>query len=116
MRSQIDESTSCGIWLTSYVEISCLAFLNLTVLVQLAEYQEQAYLLDPYLEELVGPVVNKFKFYAQGLTGGSFRLEDIANFDAGLEPTEPLTRVSYLLYNYLKFRGYKTISQSIRLL
>lgn len=75
----------------------------------LSEYQEQAYLLDPFLEELVGPVVKKFKFYAQGLTGGSFRLEDIANFDAGLELAAPLTSVSYLLYNYLKFRGYKTI-------
>jgi hypothetical protein len=64
----------------------------------------------------VGPVVKKFKFYAQGLTGGSFRLEDIANFDAGLELAAPLTSVSYLLYNYLKFRGYKTISRSIRML
>lgn len=91
-------------------------FHNFTVLVQFAEYQEQAYLLDPFLEELVGPVVKKFKFYAQGLASGSFRLEDIANFDAGLEFTAPLTRVSYLLYNYLKFRGYKTISQSIRML
>jgi len=58
----------------------------------------------------------KFKFYAQGLTGSSIRLEDITNIDAGLELAAPLTRVSYLLYNYLKFRGYKTISQSIRLL
>jgi hypothetical protein len=64
----------------------------------------------------VEPVVKKFKFYAQGLTGGSFRLEDIANFDSGLELAAPLTRVSYLLYNYLKFRGYKTISQSICML
>jgi len=85
----------------------------LTVLVQFAEYQEQPYLLDPFLEELVAPVVKKFKFYAQGLTSGSFRLEDIATFDSRLELTAPLTRVSYLLYNYLKFRGYKTISQSI---
>ncbi|KAI0004532.1 TBCD protein [Russula compacta] len=74
-----------------------------------AEYQEQAYLLDPFLEELVGPVVKKFKFYAQSLAGGSFRLEDIATFDPRLELTAPLTRVSYLLYNYLKFRGYKAI-------
>jgi len=64
----------------------------------------------------VGPVVKKFKSYAQGLTGGSYRLEDIVNFDAGLELTAPLARVSYLLYNYLKFRGYKTISQSKRML
>jgi len=86
----------------------------LTSLVQFAEYQEQAYLLDPFLEELVGPVVKKFKSYAQGLAGGTFRLEDIATFDSRLELAAPLTRVSNLLYNYLKFRGYKTISQSIR--
>jgi ABC-type Fe2+-enterobactin transport system substrate-binding protein len=81
-----------------------------SLLFQLADYQEQAYLLDPFLEELVVPVVKKFKFYAQGLTSGSFRFDDIATFDAGLELTAPLNRVSYLLYNYLKFRGYKTIS------
>ncbi|KAH9980287.1 TBCD protein [Lactifluus volemus] len=74
-----------------------------------AEYQEQSYLLDPFLEELVTPVVDKFKFYARGLTTGRFRLEDLATFDPGQELTAPLTRVSYLLYNYLKFRGHKTI-------
>lgn len=84
------------------------------MLAQFAEYQEQPYLLDPFLEELVGPVVKKFKFYAQGLTAGSFSLEDIATFDSRLELAAPLPRVSYLLYNYLKFRGYKTISQSMR--
>lgn len=63
----------------------------------------------------MGPVVKKFKFYAQGLTGGSFSLEDIASSDSRLELAAPLTRVSYLLYNYLKFRGYKAISQSIRM-
>ncbi|KAI0251997.1 TBCD protein [Lactifluus subvellereus] len=74
-----------------------------------AEYQEQSYLLDPFLEELVTPVVEKFKFYAQGITTGSFHFEDIATFTSELELAAPLTRVSYLLYNYLKFRGYKTI-------
>jgi hypothetical protein len=62
----------------------------------------------------VGPVVKKFKFCAQGLAKGSFSLEDIATFDSRLELAAPLTRVSSLLYNYLKFRGYKTISQSKR--
>ncbi|KAI9465506.1 TBCD protein [Lactarius psammicola] len=73
-----------------------------------AEYQEQSYLLDPYLEELVTPVVNKFKFYAQSLADGDVGLEDIATFAPELF-SAPLTRVSYLLYNYCKFRGYKTI-------
>ena len=88
-------------------------FFRLTLRIQFAEYQEQSYLLDPFLEELVTPVVEKFKLYARGLTTGSIRLEDIATFDPELELTAPLTRVSYLLYNYLKFRGYKTISQSM---
>lgn len=73
-----------------------------------AEYQEQSYLLDPFLEELVAPVVKKFKFYAQSLADGDVSLEDIASFTPNLL-SAPLTRVSYLLYNYLKFRGYKTI-------
>ena len=89
------------------------AFL-LTGLFQFAEYQEQAYLLDPFLEELVGPIVKKFKSYTQGLANSTFRLENIATFDSRLELAAPLTRVSSLLYNYLKFRGHKTISQSIR--
>ncbi|KAH8998594.1 TBCD protein [Lactarius akahatsu] len=73
-----------------------------------SEYQEQSYLLDPFLEELVTPVIKKFKFYAQSLADGDVSLEDIATFAPELM-SAPLSRVSYLLYNYLKFRGYKTI-------
>ncbi|KAH9049928.1 TBCD protein [Lactarius hengduanensis] len=73
-----------------------------------AEYQEHSYLLDPFLEELVAPVIKKFKFYAQSLADGDVSLEDIATSAPGLM-SAPLSRVSYLLYNYLKFRGYKTI-------
>lgn len=73
-----------------------------------AEYQEQSYLLDPFLEDLVAPVVKKFKFYARSLADGDVNLEDIATFTPNLL-SAPLTRVSYLLYNYFKFRGYKTI-------
>jgi hypothetical protein len=87
--------------------------LQLTVLAQFAEYQEQSYLLDPFLEDLVAPVIKKFKFYARSLADGDVNLEDIATFTPNLL-SAPLTRVSYLLYNYFKFRGYKTISQSIR--
>lgn len=81
--------------------------------VQFAEYQEQSYLLDPFLEELVGPVVKTFKFYAQNLADGDVSMEDISTFTPKLL-SAPVTPVSSLLYNYLKFRGYKTISQSIR--
>ncbi|KAJ7250897.1 armadillo-type protein [Mycena haematopus] len=63
----------------------------------LDEYQEQAYLLDPFLEQLVEPVVLKIKHYAQSTTA----------------PTNParIERVALLLYSYAKSRGYKTISQ-----
>jgi hypothetical protein len=70
-------------------------------------------LLDPFLEELVEPVVKKFKLYAQSFADGDANLEDIATFTPKIL-SSPLTPVSYLLYNYLKFRGYKTISQSTR--
>ncbi|KAI0269819.1 TBCD protein [Gloeopeniophorella convolvens] len=74
-----------------------------------AEYQEHAYLLDPFLEDLVTPVVAKLKWYAQGLVEGSFRLEDITTSEPKGQLIAPLIRVSHLLYDYLKFRGYKTI-------
>ncbi|KAI9443203.1 TBCD protein [Lactarius indigo] len=80
----------------------------LTVQAQFAEYQEQSYLLDPFIEELVAPVIKKFKSYAQSLADGDVALEDVATFAPELM-SAPLSRVSYLLYNYLKFRGYKTI-------
>ncbi|KAJ7175827.1 armadillo-type protein [Mycena filopes] len=66
----------------------------------LDEYQEQAHLLDPFLEQLVEPVVVKIQGYAQKLstnTGG-----DSTN-------PERIARVALLLYCYVKSRGYKTI-------
>ncbi|KAI6129812.1 TBCD protein [Pisolithus croceorrhizus] len=50
----------------------------------LGEYQEQSYLLDPYLENLVVPVAECLRAHAR----------------------------TQLLYNYIKLRGYKTISRS----
>ncbi|KAJ6508836.1 TBCD protein [Mycena sanguinolenta] len=66
----------------------------------LDEYQEQAYLLDPFLEALVEPVVRKIKQYAQDL-------------DSNDDRTNParLERVALLLYSYTKSRGYKTIAR-----
>jgi hypothetical protein len=65
------------------------------------EYQEQSYLLDPFLEQLVVPAVEKLKAHAKTLV---------------INPSTPvsharLDRVAQLLYNYIKFRGYKTISR-----
>ncbi|KAF7365242.1 TFCD-C domain-containing protein [Mycena venus] len=68
----------------------------------LDEYQEQAHLLDPFLEQLVEPVAAKIKHYAQSLN---------TNNDTDHDPTNParIERVALLLYSYVKSRGYKTI-------
>ncbi|KAF8208916.1 TBCD protein [Mycena galopus ATCC 62051] len=64
----------------------------------LDEYQEQAHLLDPFLEQLVEPVIGKIKDYTRSL-------------NTNTNPTNParMERVALLLYNYTKSRGYKTI-------
>lgn len=69
---------------------------------QLHEYQEQAYLLDPFLESLVSPVVGKIKAFAHDYRGGPQRAPSGRRVE----------RLSLLLYGYIKFRGYKTISSS----
>jgi hypothetical protein len=71
---------------------------------QLNEYQEQSYLLDPFLEELVTPVVEHLKSYARTV------VEDPSKSSSSVR----VNRVSTLLYYYTKFRGYKTISKSTR--
>ena len=67
---------------------------------QLAEYQEQAYLLDPYLEELVTPVVDAFKEFVKGMV-------DKPNREYSKLRAEHITM---MLYEYVKFRGQKAIS------
>jgi hypothetical protein len=67
---------------------------------KLGEYQEQAYLLDPFLETLVAPVVERFKTHAKLSISDLGRRESSARVE----------RVALLLYNYIKCRGYKTIS------
>ncbi|KAG6890812.1 hypothetical protein C0995_003245 [Termitomyces sp. Mi166 len=64
----------------------------------LDEYQEQSYLLDPYLEAMVTPVVNCLRSYAKST---------VSNRQQGSEVR--VERLSTLLYNYVKCRGYKTI-------
>ncbi|KAJ6559228.1 TBCD protein [Mycena vulgaris] len=68
----------------------------------LDEYQEQAHLLDPFLEQLVSPVVECIKRHAAVVAQNSVNAEDNTN-PARIE------RVALLLYNYVKSRGYKTI-------
>ncbi|KZT60321.1 ARM repeat-containing protein [Calocera cornea HHB12733] len=64
----------------------------------LDEYQEAAYLLDPYLEELVGRPIESVRSYASHV------------FQTGsLGPTTRLEMLAKLIYWYTKTRGYKTI-------
>jgi hypothetical protein len=65
------------------------------------EYQEQSYLLDPYLESLVSPVAECLRKYA--LTCVNARVAQSSH--------SRVERLSDLLHNYIKFRGYKTISR-----
>lgn len=69
---------------------------------QLDSYQEQPYLLDPFLEQLVAPVVEKLKEFA--------RLS-LADPDLKYDAWRANT-LARIIYSYVKFRGYKTISQS----
>ncbi|KZO96931.1 TBCD protein [Calocera viscosa TUFC12733] len=64
----------------------------------LDEYQEAAYLLDPYLDELVGRPIESLRSYASHA------------FQTGsLGPTTRLEMLARLIYWYTKTRGYKTI-------
>ncbi|KAL4251881.1 Tubulin-folding cofactor D [Abortiporus biennis] len=65
------------------------------------EYQEQSFLVDPYLESLLVPVVEQLK----GITRRPKPLD-------GTTPEGLSTiRLAVLLYDYIKFRGYKTITR-----
>ncbi|KAI0720503.1 TBCD protein [Cerioporus squamosus] len=64
-------------------------------------YQEQSYLWDPYLEELVAPVVDKLKTHAK---------EFVANKPSVISQSR-LDFLASLLYLFIKFRGYKTITR-----
>ncbi|KAJ3566930.1 hypothetical protein NP233_g6689 [Leucocoprinus birnbaumii] len=65
------------------------------------DYQEQPYLLDPFLESLVTPVVEKIKAFA--------RAYDQKKSKAPSAPR--VERLLLLLYGYIKFRGHKTITR-----
>ncbi|KAH9936306.1 TBCD protein [Fomitopsis serialis] len=67
----------------------------------LDEYQEQAYLLDPFLDSLVTPVVDCLKGYVNAFVETKQTPED----------TLRLNLVADHMYYYIKFRGYKTITR-----
>jgi hypothetical protein len=64
---------------------------------QLDEYQEQPYLLDPHLETLLSPLIAAFR-------------NQIKSPKAQLD-TPRLERISHLIYFFTKVRGAKTIGQ-----
>ncbi|EKM79449.1 hypothetical protein AGABI1DRAFT_120846 [Agaricus bisporus var. burnettii JB137-S8] len=65
----------------------------------LNDYQEQSYLLDPFLESLLSPVINKFKGF----------VHDYSNVSGKVPSTRRVERLCLILYGYVKFRGYKII-------
>ncbi|KAF9046718.1 armadillo-type protein [Panaeolus papilionaceus] len=65
----------------------------------LDEYQEQPYLLDPYLEGLVAPVVERLKDFTIAFNADPTKYKSY--FRAG--------NIASVLYSYIKFRGYKAI-------
>ncbi|EJC98100.1 TBCD protein [Fomitiporia mediterranea MF3/22] len=62
-------------------------------------YQEQPYLLDPHLEELIVPVVNAFRHHVQEYSSGHSRDYSFAR----------VSRLASAIYVFVKVRGYKTI-------
>ncbi|TRM60520.1 armadillo-type protein [Schizophyllum amplum] len=62
----------------------------------LDEYQEQSYLADPFLSDLVSPVVDAIREHARNTEAKS---------------THRIMRLAALVYAYVKFRGYKTITR-----
>ncbi|KAJ7600517.1 TBCD protein [Mycena floridula] len=66
----------------------------------LDHYQEQSFLLDPFLESLVVPVVDCLKSHAKSSVS-----DKVSPSPARIE------RLSLLLYGYIKCRGYKTITR-----
>ena len=75
---------------------------------QIQTYQEQAYLLDPYLERLVLPparVLREMIIENEGQSSAREPYDDASTKDASMYP------VARLLYVYTKVRGYKLISR-----
>ncbi|KAI0822273.1 TBCD protein [Trametes gibbosa] len=65
------------------------------------KYQEQPYLLDQYLEQLFAPVVETLKAHAKYFAANS-----------SVHVSEwRIYRLASLVYHFVKFRGYKTITR-----
>ncbi|KAG2129100.1 TBCD protein [Suillus clintonianus] len=79
------------------VELDC----SRKLMMIFGEYQEQSYLLDPYLESLVSPVAGCLRKYAM----------TCVNARGSQSSRSRVERLADLLHNYIKFRGFKTITR-----
>ncbi|KAI0761942.1 TBCD protein [Trametes elegans] len=75
--------------------------LNVKLLLIFNKYQEQSYLLDPVLEQLLSPVVETLKTHTKKFVSSS----------SASVSKRRLDRLASFLYNFVKFRGYKTITR-----
>jgi hypothetical protein len=67
-------------------------------------YHEQSYLLDPFLDQLINPLMESLRTF---LTSPNARAETPV--------LERANRVAELLYSYMNCRGYKAIRSSASL-
>lgn len=73
---------------------------------QLLGYQEQSYLLDPYLERFVLPVIEAVKAHAHATV-----------MQEGIKYSKArMNRLCRHLYGYIRFRGYKNIGGCVFIL
>jgi len=79
----------------------------------LDRYQEQPYLLDPYLERIVQPITSCLRKWLEKLQQHSDELEqpltDPSKTLSIEQLSQKLQKLSHLLYFIVKVRGYKTI-------
>lgn len=66
------------------------------------EYQEQPYLLDPWLEKIIGPPVERFRAYA---------FAKVSEENPTIIVTPRIKRLSYIIYYITKTRGHKVIGK-----
>lgn len=75
----------------------------------LNEYQEQSYLLDPFLEQMVGPPIRVLQSSARESTQETTSSTQDSHSEPLRAEDEKVTCAAHLLYLYTKVRGYKTI-------
>ncbi|CAG8754985.1 3398_t:CDS:10 [Cetraspora pellucida] len=87
--------------------------INLTNLIDLINpYQEQPFLLDPHLENMVKPVIELLRTYIKTINVQGFVFsKDAQNKPEFIQMPKKIKRLFKLLYYLMKIRGYKTIGK-----